>query len=82
MRKYAGDAAQQGRVDALAPEDVVDILAVAVELACEPCHGALLAAQFLLDFVADMYHGGHIIIVWKPDRPRLEHGLSEYARHK
>ena len=78
---YAGDAAQQGRVDALAPEDVVDILAVAVELACEPRHGTLLAAQLFLDFVADMYHGGNVTTIREPDRPRPEHCLSEHTRH-
>ena len=58
VTEYAGNAAQQGRVDALALEYVVDVLPVAVQLAGEPRNAALLPAQFFLYLVADMYHGG------------------------
>lgn len=56
--KYAGNAAQERGVDALALEYVVDVLPVAVQLAGEPRNAALLPAQFFLYLVADMYHGG------------------------
>ena len=59
----AGYASEQRGVDALALEDVVNVLAVAVELAGEPRHGALLPPEFCLDFAADVKHGGTPYII-------------------
>lgn len=62
MPEDAGYAAEQCGVDALALEDVVNVLSVAVELSGEPRHRALLPPQLSLNLAADMIHGGHIFI--------------------
>ena len=54
----AGDAQQQGRVDAFALEDGIHIGALAAQLAGKPCHGAFLAAEFFFYQHPDVYHGG------------------------
>lgn len=52
------DAPQHGRVDAVLAHQAVDCRPVAAELAREPAHGALLAAQLFLDALSDVYHLG------------------------
>lgn len=54
----AGDAQQQGGVDAFALEDGVHIGAFAAQLAGKPCHGAFLAVEFFFYQRPDVYHGG------------------------
>ena len=54
----AGDAQQQGGVDAFALEDGIHIGALAAQLAGKPCHGAFLAAEFFFYQRPDVYHGG------------------------
>ena len=50
------DAQQQVGVDAPASEDGVDVSALATQFACKPTDAPLLAAQFCLDEVPDVYH--------------------------
>lgn len=42
-----GDASQQGRVDVLAAQYVIDVAADCVKFACKPGFGASLAAQLM-----------------------------------
>lgn len=53
-----GYAAQQGRVNALTLEYVVNVLAVAVQLTGEPGYRAFLTTQLLLNFPSYVQHGG------------------------
>ena len=54
--KHLTDAQQQAAVYAVLLEDAVHRLAVAAHLGGEPRDRALLALQFLLDCLADVYH--------------------------
>lgn len=53
-----GYAAQQGRVNTLTLEYVVNVLAVAVQLTGEPGHRTFLTTQLLLNFPSYVQHGG------------------------
>lgn len=65
-----GDAEEKFRVDSGTLENLVDVGAVAIELAGEPADGTLLMLQLLLDELADVQgelpgiglfvHGKHI----------------------
>ncbi len=50
-----GEAHHEVGIDASAGEDVVDVAAVAMDLAAQPCHCALLAAQFLFNKFSYVY---------------------------
>lgn len=56
MSKDCGYSLQQCGVYALALENIIDVLPLAVEFACEPCYRAFLSAEFLLDKFADVNH--------------------------
>lgn len=50
-----GDAGEQGSVDALAAQYVVDVAAHRVEFACQPSLGAALPLQFLFYHLSYMH---------------------------
>lgn len=54
--QYDGDAPEERGVDTFALKDVVDVLAIAIEFAGKPCHGALFLAQHCFYPVTDVDH--------------------------
>lgn len=59
--QHVGDALKQGRVDAFAFKDLVDVGAVAVELSGEPRRASALFADYVFNGLADVYFHG----VWR-----------------
>ena len=54
------DAFQQARINSFAPENVIHIGAVAVQLLCEPSGAAFLALQLRFYFFTEVY--GHCFV--------------------
>ena len=57
MVEDCADAQQQVDIYVLAPEDVVDVGAVAIKLAGEPVDRTFLSPEFGFDEFSDVYHG-------------------------
>jgi len=60
--QYLGDAQEQFGVDGRAPEELIDVGAVAAEFAGKPADGALLTAEFFFyeaTYVQTFWHVGH-----------------------